>query len=261
MPLHFNVDISAAEDVRELLNNLAPCLFAAAHQRCGQRALVAARQAHEAGCVLLKIVEVRRALLLGGLAHLELRDQLAEILVALARFAQQGHACRFRRALVRQPCRRFQPLAKALDRNFRADMRANAAALAAGMKPRRTVHAVAIGNGHGRHLQLGRALNQRLRLRACFKKTEGAGRVQLDVALSHTAPPSASRRASGRGPRATAEQGTVAGSRHNVPLLVAPQCRLPPVATGEPWAVGAVDIEALPAKIEPHRPLRFERDG
>ena len=60
-------------------------------------------------------------------------------------------------------------------------MRTDAAALAAGMKARRAVDAVVIGNGHGRHLQLGRTLHQCLRLRACFKKAEGAGRVQLDV--------------------------------------------------------------------------------
>ena len=59
----------------------------------------------------------------------------------------------------------------------------------------------------------------------------------------------------------TAEQGTVAGARHNVPLLISPECWLPPVATDEPWTVGAIDSVALPAKIELRRPLRFERDG
>ena len=107
MPLHFDIDIFVAKDLREPLHNLAPGLFAAAHERRCQWTLVAARQAHEAGCILLQIAEVCRALLLGGLTHLELRDHLAEVLVALARFTQQGHACRFRRALVRQPCRRF----------------------------------------------------------------------------------------------------------------------------------------------------------
>ena len=109
MSLQFDVNIIAAKNARELLNHIAPCIFSAAHQRCCERALVATGQADEACCVLLKIVAVRGAILLGCFAHLELRNELAEILIPGARFGEQGNARRLGVRLVRQPGRRRKP--------------------------------------------------------------------------------------------------------------------------------------------------------
>ena len=73
----------------KLFDRLAACRFAAAHKRRGQRALIASGQADQAASILAQIIERCRALAFCRFAHLELRDELAEILVALARRAQQ----------------------------------------------------------------------------------------------------------------------------------------------------------------------------
>jgi hypothetical protein len=49
------------------------------------------------------------------------------------------------------------------------------------MKARRSVEAVAIGKREGGHAELRAALDERFRLRAAVKKTEGAGAMQLDL--------------------------------------------------------------------------------
>ena len=64
--------------------------LAAAGERRSQRALVAAGQADQPGRKLFKIVKRCRAFGLGGFAHLEARDELAEILIAGLRGAEQA---------------------------------------------------------------------------------------------------------------------------------------------------------------------------
>ncbi len=68
-----------------------------------QRAFVAAGEADQPGGKLFQIVERCCAFGLGGLAHLEARDELAQILVAGLRGAEQQQARRLCRELMRQP--------------------------------------------------------------------------------------------------------------------------------------------------------------
>ena len=96
--LKFDVEIAAAVDCGEPLGDLARSCSAAVCQRRGQRAFVAAGEADQSGGELFKIFERSRALGLGVLAHLEARDELAEILIAGLRCAEQQQA----RRLVRE---------------------------------------------------------------------------------------------------------------------------------------------------------------
>ena len=144
MPLQLDIDILRSEDANQPFDSFAACLFAAAHQGSGQRAFIATRQADQPGGVLLKIVECGRAFLLGCLAHLELRDELAEVLIAFAGLAQQRQTCWFGDVLMRQPRRRREARTEARYSNFRADMRANVIPLRAGMEPRGTIDPIAI---------------------------------------------------------------------------------------------------------------------
>ena len=79
------------------------CLLTAAHQGRGERTFIATCQANQSRAVLLKIIEGGCAFLLGGFPHLELRDELAKILITFAGFAQQWQACWLRYVLMRQP--------------------------------------------------------------------------------------------------------------------------------------------------------------
>ena len=81
-------------------------------ERSGQRSFVASGKADKSGGEFFQIVERGRALGLGGFAHLEARDELAKILIAGLRGAQQQQARRFSRALVRQPGGRREPVAE-----------------------------------------------------------------------------------------------------------------------------------------------------
>ena len=48
-------------------------------------------------------------------------------------------------------------------------------------KTLRAVNAVAIEQGHRRHLQFGRSLGEMFRRRSAAQKTEGTARVEFDV--------------------------------------------------------------------------------
>ena len=88
MPLQFDIDIPGTEDANQSLDGFAACLFTTAHQSSCQWAFITSRQAHQAGCILLKIIEVSCALLFRRLPHFELRDELTEVLIAFAGLAQ-----------------------------------------------------------------------------------------------------------------------------------------------------------------------------
>ena len=83
MSLQFDVDIARAEDANQLFDRLTACLLAAAHQRSSKWAFIAARQADQTGAYCCRSSKCGCAFLLRGLAHLELRDELAEVLIAL----------------------------------------------------------------------------------------------------------------------------------------------------------------------------------
>ena len=101
--LQFDINISVTEDARELLDCLAARCFAAARERRSQRSLVTSGQADQARGILTQIVEGCRAIAFCGFAHFELRDELAQILVSLARFTKQRNSCGFGFVLVGEP--------------------------------------------------------------------------------------------------------------------------------------------------------------
>jgi hypothetical protein len=67
---------------------------------CGERAFVAAGEADQSGGEFFQVVEGCSAFGLGGFAHLEAGDELAEILIADLRGAEQQQARRLGRELV-----------------------------------------------------------------------------------------------------------------------------------------------------------------
>src|SRR5271170_2061215 len=79
-------------------------------------------------------------------------------------------------------------------------MSSNPVSLGAGVKTGRPIDTIAVQKCHRRHLQFSCTLNERLRLRGTLKEAEGAGGMQLDIPISHRAPPFASRRVSGHVP-------------------------------------------------------------
>jgi hypothetical protein len=162
--LEFKIEMAAAVDGGKSLCNFARFSRAAVCQRGRKRAFVAAREADQSCGKLFEIVQRGRTLGLGRLAHLETRNELAEILVAGLRCAEQENARRLIWTLMRQPCRRREPVAKRTDCNLRADLCAEAEPLRSGVKARCAVETVAIGECHRREAQLHRALDERLRL-------------------------------------------------------------------------------------------------
>ena len=198
MALQFDIDVPAAEDTHHLFNCLACRRFATTRERRGQRALIPSREADQTGGVLAEIVEVRCALALRGLTHLELRDELTEILIALTRRAEQRQPRRLFGMLMGQPRRRRQPRPEAGDGNFSADVRADCTAFCAGMEAGRAVHAVVVEQCDRRHFERGCPLDQAFGLRCGLEQAEGARRVQFNVSVSHRAPPSATDSATGR---------------------------------------------------------------
>src|SRR5580704_10825765 len=71
-------------------------------------------------------------------------------------------------------------------------MGSNLVSLCTGMKTGGPIDTIAVQKCHRRHLQFDCTFNERFGLRGTLKKAEGAGGVQLDIAISHRAPPLAS---------------------------------------------------------------------
>ncbi len=89
---------------------------------------------------------------------------------------------------MRQPLRRHETIAQAGYRNLRPYMCPYPMLTSKGMKSRRPVYPVAIQQSHGRHIEFGGTLDKIFGQRCAFKKTECAGSMQFDIALSHRAP-------------------------------------------------------------------------
>ena len=87
MPLYFNEYVVCSENIYEPLYSFATRSFATNHQRGGQWSFVSTSQANQTFAVLSKIGQLCGAFLLCGLAHLEARNELTEILVSQPRLA------------------------------------------------------------------------------------------------------------------------------------------------------------------------------
>ena len=96
-------------------------------------------------------------------AQFHLRDDAAQILIALTRLHEQRIAPAFGRS------------------HFRADVRPNAGFLRRLIKTRRAIHAVSIHHRHRAHAVFGAQLRQFLRQRRAFQKTERRSRMQFGV--------------------------------------------------------------------------------
>jgi len=81
-----------------------------------------------------QVIEVCRAIAFGAFAHLELRNELAKILITRARFAEQWKPRRFALVLVRHPRRRLEARTETGYRNLCAYVCTNIVAFPAGMK-------------------------------------------------------------------------------------------------------------------------------
>src|ERR1700722_8494919 len=90
--------------------------------------------------------------------------------------------------LMWQPCRRCEPPAQTGYCDFCSGVGAHPIFTCKGMKPGRAVNAISVQQGHGRHTELGSALDKIFRQRCPLKKTESAGCMKLDILLSHTTP-------------------------------------------------------------------------
>ena len=110
----------------------------------GKRTFVAASHADKSVGKLFQVIERSRAFCLGSFTHLEARDELAKILVANLRSAEQKQPRRIRRELVRQPSRWSQPVAERADSNLRANLRTHATLLRLRVKARSAVDAIAV---------------------------------------------------------------------------------------------------------------------
>ena len=110
----------------QLLDRSSSRVFTAFHKRGGKRTFIAARQADKAYGILLQVLRRGSAFAFLSLAHFELCDELAKVLVSGLRLAEQGQARRLRFIQVRQPVGWRQPQTEAGCGHFRADMRANA---------------------------------------------------------------------------------------------------------------------------------------
>src|SRR5580658_546713 len=80
--LDFDVNAVSSENPYQPFDCLTACFLTAAHQRGGQRAFVASREADQAGRVFLQVVEGSRTFALDPLPQLEASDELTKILVA-----------------------------------------------------------------------------------------------------------------------------------------------------------------------------------
>ena len=157
--LQFEIEMRGAVDGCEPVDDFARGMRCRSAQGRGERAFVAAGETDQASGKLFEIFERGCAFGLGGFAHLEARDELAEILIAGLRCAEQEQARRLCRMLMRQPGRRREHVAEGAHGNLRADVRAHAAAHARGVKARRAVEAVAVGKREGRHAELRRRVS------------------------------------------------------------------------------------------------------
>ena len=184
--LELDVDIVAAVEGGELFEEGAGCGFAACCEGGGERTFVAAGEADEAVGILGEVVEGGGAFGFGGLAHFELGDELAEILIAGAGGAEEGETRGGPNALVRmlgcgsQGAWR-EARAECGGGDFCADVGADVVALAAGVHARGAVKAVAVEEGDGGDFEFLGAGDEVFGLGGAFEEGEGAGGVELDV--------------------------------------------------------------------------------
>src|SRR5215469_3920795 len=111
MTLQLDIYIVAAVDSGQPIEPLAYASFSAAFERGCEWSFIAACKANQPRRKFFEVVQCRRAFRLRFLAHLEARDELAEVLISSLRCAQQRDARRFRGALMRQPSRRRETIA------------------------------------------------------------------------------------------------------------------------------------------------------
>ncbi len=90
--LQLDIHVLMPVDRNQLIHEPAACFFSTTHQRRSQWSFVASGQADKAFGVLLQIVQRCRAFALVRLAQLEGRDELAEVLVAGSKCAEERQA-------------------------------------------------------------------------------------------------------------------------------------------------------------------------
>ncbi len=84
--LHLDIHTLRPKDCNQPRDHLPACLFAPMYQRRRQRPFISPRHADKPASMLFEIANRRRTFAFTHLAHLELRDQLTEVLISTARF-------------------------------------------------------------------------------------------------------------------------------------------------------------------------------
>jgi hypothetical protein len=179
--LELDADILAAVEGDEVFEEDAAGGLATGGEGSGEWAFVAAGEAEEAFGVLGEVVVGGGSFGLGGFAHFELGDELAEVLIAGARGAEERETCWFGWKLMREKGGRRKALAKGGGRDFGADGSADAVAFGAGVHAGGAVDAVAVEQGDGGELDFEGALDEVFGLGGGFEEGEGAGGVELDI--------------------------------------------------------------------------------
>ncbi len=159
MTLKFDIDMAAAVNGCEAIKALAGVTVSILRERSSKRTLFSASEADQAGREFFEIIKSRGTFRLGGFAHLESRNQLAQILVSGLGRTEQRDARRFFRTLVRLPFRRDLTAAVGSDGDLRADVGFDAGLLRRSVKAGDTIEAVAIGESDGRHVEFDGAFD------------------------------------------------------------------------------------------------------
>src|ERR1035438_257314 len=112
MPLQFQVEIAAAVDRAQAVDDLSRARYALLCECGSQRPLITACQTDQSCGEFFQIFKCRCALCFCSLTHLEARDELAEVLIGGLRCAGQQETWRLMRELMRQPRRRSEAAAE-----------------------------------------------------------------------------------------------------------------------------------------------------
>ncbi len=114
-------------------------------------------------------------------AQLRVRDRAGEVGVAGFVFGEQNEAREARGFFGRGIAPALGTQFRSVEREFRADDRAEAQRLRRLGEAHRAVEAVAVGEGDGREAEFGRSFRQLLGMRGAFEKAEVGAAVEFGV--------------------------------------------------------------------------------
>jgi len=181
MALEFDIQVASAVDGDEAIEVLGSGGFAFASEGGGEGSFFAAGEADESFREFFEIVAGSGTFCLGGFAHFEAGDELAEVLIAGLRFCEQDNARGLVGRLVGKMRGGREAAAEGRDGDFSTDVGFDFVVFGGGVEARDSVEAVAVSQRHGGHVDFECALDVGLGGGRGFEKAEGAGGVEFDV--------------------------------------------------------------------------------